>query len=145
MEVKFIVLGEPVPKARPRAAYQYGKIHMYTPKKTVDYEKLIALEYKRQCYKVFDERTALKMGVRAFCSPPKTANGKKITEEIRQKMLSGEIVPIGKPDCDNLLKSVADALNGIAYTDDKQIVEMAIRKQYSDKPRIEVVLMEYTK
>jgi Holliday junction resolvase RusA-like endonuclease len=35
---------------------------------------------------------------------------------------------VKKPDCDNLAKSVADALNGIAYKDDAQIAELYVRK-----------------
>jgi hypothetical protein len=34
--------------------------------------------------------------------------------------------------------SYADALNGIAFDDDKQIVNLWVEKHYSDQPRIEV-------
>jgi Holliday junction resolvase RusA-like endonuclease len=35
-----------------------------------------------------------------------------------------------KPDWDNIGKIVSDALNGVAYADDSQIVEGYVRKQY---------------
>ena len=36
-----------------------------------------------------------------------------------------------RPDCDNLAKSICDALNGIAWLDDKQIVALDVRKIYA--------------
>lgn len=39
--------------------------------------------------------------------------------------------PAKKPDIDNTLKVVLDALNGVAYEDDKQVVEVICRKWYS--------------
>lgn len=38
-----------------------------------------------------------------------------------------------RPDIDNLQKTVFDALNGIAYKDDSQIVMVQARKQYGQK------------
>ena len=39
-----------------------------------------------------------------------------------------------KPDIDNLLKFVMDAMNGVFYKDDSQIVDVDIKKQYSNTP-----------
>ena len=36
-----------------------------------------------------------------------------------------------KPDVDNLAKAVLDALNGILYEDDSQVVMLAVTKQYA--------------
>ena len=33
----------------------------------------------------------------------------------KEKMITGEIKPIVKPDVDNVAKSILDALNGIIY------------------------------
>ena len=57
-------------------------------------------------------------------------------------MLCEEIRPTKKPDGDNILKAVADALNGVCYKDDKNIVKMSIEKFYSDMPRIDVIIQE---
>ena len=40
------------------------------------------------------------------------------------------------------MKAVADALNGVCYKDDKNIVKMSIEKFYSDMPRIDVIIQE---
>lgn len=39
--------------------------------------------------------------------------------------------PAKKPDIDNVLKAVMDALNGAAYVDDKQVVSVTCRKYYA--------------
>ena len=48
---------------------------------------------------------------------------------------------IKKPDADNLAKGVKDAMRGILYHDDSQIVELLIRKEYNAQPRV-VIAME---
>jgi Holliday junction resolvase RusA-like endonuclease len=56
---------------------------------------------------------------------------------------SGAIPAESKPDFDNILKIVADSLNGLAYADDSQVWHGTIRKWYHAKdgmPRVEVSL-----
>lgn len=43
---------------------------------------------------------------------------------------ANEARPTAKPDADNILKAVADALNGVAYSDDSAVVEMHVAKRY---------------
>jgi len=45
-----------------------------------------------------------------------------------------------KPDLDNVVKLVGDALNGVAYLDDAQIVEVKAEKGYGRTSKIEVRL-----
>lgn len=45
-----------------------------------------------------------------------------------------------KPDLDNVVKLVGDALNGVAYLDDAQIVEVKASKGYGKSSKIEVRL-----
>lgn len=54
----------------------------------------------------------------------------------------GEIRPIVKPDLDNCVKAVFDALNGIAWNDDNQVVEVTSEKWYGKVPRVEVEIKE---
>ena len=51
-------------------------------------------------------------------------------------MIDRLIRPTRKPDFDNIGKVICDALNGIAYRDDAQIVDALVRKFYSDTPRV---------
>lgn len=43
-----------------------------------------------------------------------------------------------KPDIDNIAKVILDALNGIAYRDDTQVVSLSCQKQYAEEARVEV-------
>lgn len=57
-------------------------------------------------------------------------------------MLSGANRPAKKPDCDNVEKAVYDALNGLAYKDDAQIVESGLKKYYAVTPCVKVELSD---
>lgn len=67
---------------------------------------------------------------------PASASKKK-----RSEYLNGE--HIKKPDADNCAKQILDAMNGIVYKDDAQIVSLHIRKVYAETPAIEVLVSEY--
>ena len=73
------------------------------------------------------------MNLLAFVSVPASWSQKK-----RQAALDGLIRPTTKPDLDNILKGVCDALNGIIFTDDKQVAHVSAAKWYAATPRLEV-------
>ena len=131
----FTIPGEPFGKQRPR--HTKGG-HTYTPNETREHEQLIAWAYRQQCGRFrFPSKTYIDIRVIAYLKIPKSA-----TKRDREKMISGEIRPTVKPDWDNVGKLVADALNGIAYDDDKCIVDAMVRKFYSTDPRTVVILQE---
>ena len=128
METTFCVYGKPEGKARPRVT-----IHgTYTPKKTKQYEQAVQVEYKRQSGVYFDNKQLTVM-IDAYYPIPKNTSKAK-----RKEMLSGNIRPVTRPDIDNCCKSIMDALNGIAWKDDAQIVTLLARKFYDETPRVEV-------
>ena len=47
-----------------------------------------------------------------------------------------------KPDADNLAKAILDALNGVAYPDDAQIVKLTVRKRYGEADMVHVLIEE---
>lgn len=59
-------------------------------------------------------------------------------------MLEGRELPLKKPDMDNIVKVVADALNGVAYHDDTQIALVQAKKCYSAVEGLDVTVEEYT-
>lgn len=67
---------------------------------------------------------------------------KSMTKKNRQLIEEGKLHPTKKPDLDNVAKIVLDSLNGIAYSDDSQIVKLNVEKHYSENPRVEVTLYE---
>ena len=132
---EFTVIGNPVPKARPRVT-KYG--HAYTPKKTVDYEKLVRESYISKYGDLqFEKGVMLDLRVIAYFEIPKSKSKKE------KKLMEQHILrPTKKPDGDNVLKAIEDAISGIAYYDDAQIVDCQIRKYYSYEPRVVVVIQE---
>lgn len=58
----------------------------------------------------------------------------------RTAALAGERMPISRPDWDNLGKIVCDAMNGIVYVDDAQIVDARVLKRYGEVPRVDVAV-----
>lgn len=136
METTFTVYGEPVGKGRPRFSRQGAFVRAYTPEKTVSYENLVKLEYGNQSGKHFGDKE-LGMRIIAYFSIPKATSKKQ-----RERMKSGRVHPAKKPDIDNICKVVADALNGIAYDDDRQITYAEIAKRYDDAPRLTVTIFE---
>ncbi|MDO3429694.1 RusA family crossover junction endodeoxyribonuclease [Clostridioides difficile] len=131
MRVNFTIDGEPVGKERPR--FNLATKRTYTPNKTKSYEELIKWLYQSKVKYRFTGY--IKMTIRCYYSIAKS-NSKKIKEQKRNNVLR----PSKKPDIDNVIKVVADSLNGIAYKDDTQIVEVVASKYYSDKPRVEVMI-----
>ena len=131
----FTVPGEPCAKGRPRFSRQGQFVRTYTPAKTANYENLVVLEYQNAGGKMHDGM--ISMTVKAFYPIPKSTSKKQ-----RSRMVNGVVRPTKKPDTDNILKIVADALNGIAYKDDSQIVTSHIEKWYSDEPHMDVNIEE---
>lgn len=123
--IYFEIPGEPQGKARARTV----KGHSYTPQKTVLYENLIktcflAAENKETYF----DKEPIEMYINALYPIPKST-----TKKDRERIARKELFPTKKPDADNIAKVVCDALNGIAYHDDTQIVKLTIRKLYTDK------------
>lgn len=139
MKVSFTVIGEPVGKGRPRFT-RSGRT--YTPEATANYETLVKWSWQNAHGTPAPADAQLRMTVDAYFKQPQT--GSRIKHE---RMNHGEIRPTKKPDGDNILKAIADALNGLAYHDDSQIVEMTVRKWYAPEwtqPRAEITIEEVT-
>lgn len=126
-----VVTGKIRGKARPRVC----RGHAFTPKDTVQYEKLV-----RECYKEQDGRYlegSIKALIIAYYKIPKSYTKKRV-----QAIKDGLEKPTKKPDADNIGKIILDSLNGIAYKDDSQIVELSVIKRYTEyDERIEFELL----
>ncbi|MCY8507703.1 RusA family crossover junction endodeoxyribonuclease, partial [Bacillus atrophaeus] len=70
--------------------------------------------------------------------PKKVSNSKKKKESAEKGLLR----PTTKPDVDNYVKGVKDALNHLIYKDDSQVVDLKVSKFYSEEPRVEVIITE---
>ena len=138
--IKFTYHGEAVGKGRPRVSRRGNYVHTYTPEKTREFEDAIRFEFMASnCEKmpVYEREQALKAEVLVGVSIPQSYSKKK-QALCRCRM----IAPSKKPDIDNILKSIFDALNGYAFADDVQIVKVVAEKVYADKPFVEVMIDE---
>ena len=137
MEIRrFIIPGKPQGKARARTVHtKTGYSLSYTPEKTVLYENLIKTSYLEKYGSNERQEGPLEVSLVACFEPPKSISKKR-----RKEMLSGLEWPTKKPDADNIIKVVLDALNGIAYRDDTQVVHVTLRKMYADAACVVVEL-----
>ena len=122
-EVHFIIPGRPVGKGRPRFT-RNG--HCWTPDKTVSYERDIKLSYwSTYGHRKYEADKALAVEIILYYPRPK--NMAKYKRLMAQK---GVLRPTVKPDVDNVIKAILDALNGVAFDDDRQIVQIECEKWY---------------
>ena len=127
-KIEFVVKGTSVPKARPKVAMRGEHPVIYTPRNTAQFElyvKQIATEN----------------------APPKLLTG-ALAMELRFFLQRPQSLPARieydtkKPDIDNLGKSVMDALEGVIYERDAQIVSLHVIKVYG-VPRCEIAIEEF--
>lgn len=71
--------------------------------------------------------------LRFWCAIPSGLSKRK------REALDGQLC-LKKPDIDNYVKLVLDALNGIAWEDDNAVASIAASKGYSFEPRTEVCI-----
>lgn len=113
-------------KGRPRFSAQGGKPRAYTDAKTANAEtwvKSCAIEQAGQ------PRLMGPLAVTVVISVPIPTSWSK---REKAEAAAGRTMPTGKPDADNCLKLVCDALNGILWRDDSQICEANVRKAYGE-------------
>lgn len=124
-----IIEGKIKGKARPRVFNGHG----ITPKDTVQYENWVKICYKEQDGRYLEG--SVKATITAYYKIPKSYSKKRI-----KAINEGLELPTKKPDVDNIAKIILDSLNGIAYKDDSQIVNLTVIKKYTDG--IERVMLE---
>ena len=124
--MEFFVPGLPHGKGRPRVT---KRGITYTPKKTQVAEGNIVACFQLSFPDLVPLSGQVRLEVDAFFQIPASAPRAR-----RQAMAEGLVRPTKKPDADNILKAVGDALNGVAWDDDSQIVSVRVDKWYADKP-----------
>ena len=135
MKYEFTIPGNPAGKGRPRFSTIAGHVQARSPEQTVLYENLVRTQYQEQCGAQFPDDAEIDVRIMAYYQVPKSVSKKK-----RLAMLHHSIRPTKKPDTDNIAKIICDSLNGIAYRDDAQVVDLMCRKFYSETPRVVVTI-----
>ena len=121
--------GEIRGKGRPRfSARRGGFARAYTDGRTANAESLIRLCAVEQVGQPCLEGP-LTLSMAITVSIPASWSKRK-----QGDALVGLIRPTGKPDLDNSVKLACDALNGVVWRDDSQLVRVSISKQYGVAP-----------
>lgn len=133
--VAFTVPGKPVGKGRPRAAKQGKHIRLYTPETTATYESTVALVASQA------------MGGQPLIAGPVEVVMRQVlpipTSWSKRKQAdaqAGVVLPGVKPDMDNVIKAIFDAINGVVWNDDTQVVDLQVRKRYGLTPCVNVIV-----
>lgn len=137
MNVQFSIPGQPVAKGRPKFTVQGGFARVYTPKKTADYESLVAGIAKRAMGSMAPSDRAIEVLLELRMEIPVSWSKAK-----RLAASEGKIRATKKPDADNVLKGVKDACNGILWVDDSQVVVITVRKLYHAEPCVVIAVRE---
>lgn len=136
-----IIRAEAVAKGRPRVT-KSG--HTFTPERTKEWEERVAWEYRKAIAEGRAESFGASEPVRAFLGffyqVPKSYSTKR-----RKACQDGSEAFTKHPDLDNLAKAILDALNGIAYEDDRQVVDLHCVKGYSDAEPYVCIIIERKK
>lgn len=133
---EFKIPGKAQAKQRPRMG-RSGIV--YTAKETLVYEN-----YVKMCYSDYANQfgwlpyeNQVRAEIEVLVAVPKSDSKTK-----KKAKIEGMIRPAVKPDCDNLAKSILDSLNGLAYHDDKQVVELVVKKYYAENAEVKIKLSE---
>ena len=133
--MEFKIPGKVQAKQRPR--FYNGRV--YTQKETIVYENLVKNVFKEyaEVYKWQPIEGAIRAEIKVFMKISKSDS-----KVVKKRKLEGYIRPTVTPDTDNLAKSILDSLNGLAYNDDKQIVELEVKKFYNETEEAVVKLIK---
>lgn len=133
MIISLYIDGKVQAKQRPRLS-RYGT---YTPAETKNYENWVKLCFINKYPNFKPLEKALRVNIFAYYEIPRSTSKKR-----KLDMLNDNIRPTIKPDTDNIAKSILDSLNKIAYLDDKQVVDLKVKKMYAEKPCVYVAIEE---
>lgn len=128
--------GELRGKGRPR--FVPGRLKPVTDTKTRTEEEWVrahALSAKGRLHGPLIGALALHIDL-ALAVPPSW------TKRERAEALAGLKLPTVRPDADNVLKLVSDALNGVLWKDDTQIADLRVLRRYVETPQATIAVWQ---
>lgn len=131
--ITLVIPGKVQPKQRPRVT----KRGTYTPKETLQYAQHVK-EHAIVQYGYAPLQNALRVRITVTRPFLKSWSKKK-----KEDAFAGKVRPTTKPDVDNYAKSILDALNGITWVDDSQVVSLTIEKRYGEVEGAIIEIEEY--
>jgi Holliday junction resolvase RusA-like endonuclease len=137
MQIIFNVIGDPKGKGRPRFSHNGKFTKVYTDKQTLNYESAIGISASQAMGSSDPLETPLAVFLYIKLPVPKSYSKKRL-----EACLSGLEHPTKKPDIDNVAKAFLDAMNGIIYKDDNQVIQLHVNKVYAKEAGVDVMVKE---
>lgn len=126
MTITFTIPGRVSGKGRPKFRRIGNFVQTYTPEKTANMEAVVRAMASEAMRGSVPFAGAVWLHIQIRLMPPKSWSKKKQREAF---------FATGKPDLDNVLKLLGDALNGICWADDAQISALFCARTYdADRP-----------
>jgi Holliday junction resolvase RusA-like endonuclease len=135
VKIQTTIYVQPTPKARPRSRIgrkgSQAFVQTYTPRKTREAESMIKAMIRTQVMKLgkFAPEVPIRLKATFFRERPKS---------LPKRVL----LPVARPDANNYLSLLQDALNKFVWSDDAQITTVFVRKRFGSPPRIELLLQD---
>jgi len=130
-DVIVTITGKPVAKGRGRVGQVNGRPMVFTPSNTRKWERDARMVARQEMGHRKPLQGPLQLAVECVFPVPVSWPAWK-----RDAALEGIVAHTTKPDGDNCLKAAKDALNGIVWIDDCQVIESVARKRYGDAPQV---------
>ncbi|KWE70536.1 endodeoxyribonuclease RusA [Burkholderia ubonensis] len=135
--VEFVVPGKPVAKGRPRFARHGAHVRTFTPEATERYENLVKMAARAAMRDTQPYEGPVRLIVNIGLPIPTSWSQKR-----QDAAAAGAIGATKKPDADNVVKALKDAMNGVVYADDGQVVDLWISKRYARVPGVRIEAIE---
>ena len=121
--ISFTIPGRVKGKGRPKFARRGRFITAYTPADTMSCEAMVKSFASQAMAGRTPFQGPLALDVTVTLNTPQSWSKKRKAEAF---------YVTGKPDVDNVVKLIGDALNGIVWGDDSQLSDVNIRRRYND-------------
>jgi Holliday junction resolvase RusA-like endonuclease len=124
----FYIPGLPVAQGRPKFARMGKGVRAYDPEKSRNWKAYVKAIAAQHSPKMMEGPLLVDLHFR-FPRPKSVSAKKRPFHTV-------------KPDCTNLAKGIEDALNGLLWADDSQVVDLRIRKDYGAEAGVLVKVEE---
>lgn len=136
MRYNFTVNTKAIGKERPR--FNTYSRTTYTPSKTKTYEGIIKNAFQEKYgFKINPSANEIHIKIDVEYAPPESYSKKR-----KQELIDWKQGYMHKPDVDNIAKAVLDALNGVIWLDDRQVVGLLVFKAYGKENKINIEIIE---
>ena len=135
--IRFVVPGSVRGQGRPRTRIAYGKngspfAHIYETEEDRSYKGLIQFHLMKEAKRlgidlpIEHNGRGVSVSVQVMRKVPRSWRRKN-----RALAEAGEYRPQTRPDLDNVIKIVLDAMNGVAYADDAEVTNITATRSFS--------------